>query len=74
VALNRNAEFAAQADLIVQPPVESFPTLDFKRTPELIEIGYLASSEALDAWDGLRAVLALQAPGRAGDEVASVTG
>lgn len=61
VALSRTSEFAAQADLIVQPPVEHFPTLDFKRSAELVAAGYEAGGEAFDAWPQLDELAAQRA-------------
>jgi len=72
VALARTADFAAQADLIIQPPVEEFPTLDFKRSAELAEIGYRAASEAFEHWDGTADLVRLNAAGTAGNGVARV--
>ena len=60
----RPAEFAGQADLVIEPPVEEFPTLDFKRSRELIELGYRATNDALERWDGLEALTRLHEPAR----------
>jgi len=61
VALARTADFAAQADLIIQPAVEGFPTLDFTRSAELAEIGYVAANEAFAQWDGIEVLAARHA-------------
>lgn len=47
----------SQADLIIEPPVESFPLLDFGQCEALIECGYDSARSTLDAWiegDGRR--------------------
>jgi predicted acylesterase/phospholipase RssA/CRP-like cAMP-binding protein len=72
VALARTAEFAAQADLIVQSPVEGFPTLDFTRSAELAEIGYRAANEAFEEWDGIDALVRLNSTATPGNGTTDV--
>ena len=38
------------ADVLIQPPVETFPVFDFSRYDDLIDIGYHAAREPLIAW------------------------
>jgi predicted acylesterase/phospholipase RssA len=38
------------ADMLIQPPVETFPVFDFSRYDDLIDIGYHAAREPIIAW------------------------
>jgi predicted acylesterase/phospholipase RssA len=49
-ALMKSSSITNLADLIIEPPVEEFPSLQFKLCPAIIRCGYDAASEALDSW------------------------
>ncbi len=49
-ALMKSSSFTSLADLIIEPPVAEFASLQFKLCPEIIDCGYAAAVQALDAW------------------------
>jgi len=49
-ALMRSPDFRNLADLIIEPPVEQFPLLQFAQCPAIIDCGYEAACAAVDGW------------------------
>ena len=43
-----------QADILVEPPVEHFGTLDFRAVHEMVEAGYQSCREQLVRWQARR--------------------
>lgn len=46
----RVQELGEQADLLIRPPVERFNMIDVKQFDDLVETGYQAARESLEAW------------------------
>ncbi len=46
----RLASFRGLADLLIEPPLDTFPILAFDRYEPIIEIGYESAREAIAAW------------------------
>ena len=49
-ALMRSSEFTSLADLIIEPPVEQFPLLQFALCPAIVDCGYDAATASLTTW------------------------
>jgi predicted acylesterase/phospholipase RssA len=48
--LLQSREFTRLADIVIEPPVEQFPLLQFSLCPEIIDCGYEAACSAVGDW------------------------
>ncbi|MEO8858323.1 MAG: hypothetical protein ABI343_15180, partial [Burkholderiaceae bacterium] len=48
--LNQRARTIAQSDHYLEPPVASFPLMGYRRSSEIVEVGYRYATKEIEQW------------------------